>query len=341
MYLFNVLIILMFFISLDSKPLSVNTALVKKGELLKQATFIGTLKYKESSKIASQQSGLVDKIFVNIGDRVRIGQKLATLNSDILNTELEIKSAKLLQAQYQLEKIENELARYKNLLNTQSIALQQYENLEFELKSQNTNITALKLDLQLSKEKISQMTIISPFDGIVLDKFTNVGEWLKVGEPVALVVNTSQVEVLVYAPVDIAKFLKLKDRVNLSINNKNYTGFISALIPQADIRSKAFPVYIRLKNQANFFDGMAVEVGLNTALKVSGLIVPRDSVVSFQGEKSIFIIKDSKAISKKVNVLSIQDSKAVISGDIKEGDIVVVKGQDRLSNGTSIQDKGK
>lgn len=341
----TILIFISLLLFLDSRSLSINTSIIKKGSLLKQSIFIGTLKFKESSKIASQQSGIVNKIFVNVGDRVKVGEKLATLNFDILNTELEIKNAKLLQAQFQLEKIQSELDRYKNLLDTQSIALQQYENLEFELKSQNANILALKADLELSKEKISQMTIQSPFDGIVLERLTNVGEWLRVGDPVAQLVNTGSMEVLVYAPSDIAKYLKLRDKVSLSIDDRDYEGFISAIIPQADIRSKAFPVYIRLRNNSkmlnSFFEGMAVGVRLNTSSKISGFIVPRDSIVNYQGEKNIFVVENGKAISKKVLVLSVQDTKAVISGDIREGDLVVVRGQDKLSNGVGIKDISK
>ncbi|MWV62372.1 efflux RND transporter periplasmic adaptor subunit [Helicobacter saguini] len=318
------------------KPQVVTTTKIKRGELEKQSTFVGTLNYKESAKIASQQSGLVSKVYFNVGDRVKKGQKLVSLNADILTKDLEVKLAKLQEAKYQAQKIQNELARYKNLLDSQSIALQQYENLEFDLKAKESNILSLQADYDLSREEIKKMSIYSPFNGVIIDKTISVGEWLKVGDSVALIVNTAQIEVIVYVPSNISAFLRVGQSVPLTINGKNYTGQISALIPKAEVRSKTFPVYIKVGNEAGFFDGMAVDVHLNTAGKASGFIVPRDSIVNVRGKNVVFVVRAGTAVAVNVNVLSLQDKEAVVLGAFLENDNVVKNGQDRLSDGASV-----
>ncbi|RDU66550.1 hypothetical protein CQA53_03695 [Helicobacter didelphidarum] len=316
-----------------AKPLSVSTIPITKGSLEKQSTFVGSLNYKESSKVASQQKGLVDKVYFNIGDKVIKGQRLVSLNTDILKKDLEVKFAKLQEAKYQAQKIQNELARYKNLLDSQSIALQQYENLEFDLKAKEANILSLQADYDLSREEITKMTITSPFNGVVLDRLTSIGEWLNIGDPVALIVNTSQIEVIVYVPSDISSYLKLKQKVYLTINHKNYSGSISALIPKAEMRSKTFPVYIKIANQIGFFDGMAVDVHLNTQGRVNGFIVPRDSIVHSHNKNVVFAIRNNIAHAIRVNVLSLQDKEAVVLGAFLDTDLIVQKGQDRLYDG--------
>lgn len=320
-------------IPLLAKPLAVKTIPITKGSLEKQSIFVGSLNYKESSKVASQQKGVVDRIYFNVGDRIRKGQRLVSLNADISKRELEVKFAKLQEARYQAQKIQNELARYKNLLDTQSIALQQYENLEFELKAKEANILSLQADYDLSQEEIKKMTITSPFNGVVLNKLTNIGEWLNVGDPVALMVNTSQIEVIVYVPSNISNFLKINQKVTLTINQKNYSGVISALIPKAEVRSKTFPVYIKIANQAGFFDGMAVDVRLNTEGRASGFIVPRDSIVRYQNKNVVFVIRNNIANAIQVDTLSLQDKQAVVLGNFLDSDVVVQKGQDKLFDG--------
>ena len=321
-----------------SKPLAVKTTPIKKGSLEKQSVFVGSLNYKESSKVASQQSGVVARVHFNIGDRVKKNQILVTLDSNILQKESEVKLAKLQEAKYQAQKIQNELSRYKNLLDSQSIALQQYENLEFELKAKEANILSLQADYDLSVEQIKKMSITSPFDGVILDRLTSVGEWLNVGSPVALMVNTGQIEVIVYVPSNIAGYLKLRQKVSLVINNKSYTGNIAAIVPKADVRSKTFPIYIRISNQAGFFDGMAVDVYLNTQGKVSGTIVPRDSIIRKNNRNTVFVVRDKIAVGIGVNVLSLQDKEAVVSGAFLDSDVVVYRGQDILFDGSEVVD---
>lgn len=322
-------------------PKVVSTTKIKKGALEKQSTFVGSLNYKESAKIASQQAGLVSKVYFNIGDRVKKGQRLVSLNADILNKDLEVKLAKLQEAKYQAQKIQNELARYKNLLDSQSIALQQYENLEFDLKAKQSNILSLQADYDLSKEEIKKMTIYSPFNGVIIDKTISVGEWLKVGDSIALIVNTAQIEVIVYVPSNISSYLKLNQKVALTINGKNYTGQINALIPKAEVRSKTFPVYIKVANSPEFFDGMAVDVHLNTAGKASGYIVPRDSIVRVQGKDVVYVVRENVANAINANVLSLQDKEAVVLGAFKDDDLVVKNGQDRLSDGALVVESSK
>ncbi|RDU70318.1 efflux RND transporter periplasmic adaptor subunit [Helicobacter aurati] len=321
---------------LYTKPITVATTPITQGSLEKQSIFVGSLNYKESSKIASQQKGIVDKVYFNVGDRIAKGQKLVALNTDILHKELEVKFAKLQEAKYQAQKIHNELTRYKNLLETQSIALQQYENLEFELKAKEAYILSLQADYDLSHEEVKKMVITSPYSGVILDKLINVGEWLGVGDPVALMVNTTQIEVIVYVPSNLIGYLRLNQQVPLTINGKNYRGNISALIPKADVRSKTFPVHIRLNNHYGFFDGMPVDVRLNTYGKVSGFIVPRDSIVYYQQKHTVFVVRNNIAVAIPVNTLSIQDKQAVVLGAFVDSDLVVAKGQDRLTDGIQV-----
>ncbi|PAF52172.1 efflux RND transporter periplasmic adaptor subunit [Helicobacter sp. 13S00477-4] len=333
------LIVLLNAILTYAKPIYVNTQPIKSGSLQKQESFIGTINFKEISNIASQSQGVVQKIYFHIGQKVKKGQKLLSLDDELLQKDIQIKQAKLNQAQYSLQRQEKELQRYKNLLDSQSIPLQEYENLEYQLKSQEANVFALKSELEISKVELSKKTIYAPFDGIIAEQKIHIAEWVNTGEAVCQILNNSDVEAIVDIPGSIAKNIKTGQNVNVIINNKRYSGKITAMIPKADIRSRTFPIHIALKNDGSFLDGMPVEAMLNIDGKSSGFIVPRDSVVNYLGYPSIFIIKNNQAFAVHIEVLSIQDSLALIRGKISEGDKVVYRGQDRLQNGSDIEEK--
>ncbi|PAF42862.1 efflux RND transporter periplasmic adaptor subunit [Helicobacter sp. 11S02596-1] len=326
-------------IALSAKPIYVNTQPIESGTLQKQEVFIGSIHFKEISNIASQTQGVVKKIYFHIGQKVKKGQKLFSLNDDLLQKDIQIKKAKLKQAQYALERQKKDLARYKNLLDSQSIPLQEYENLEYQLKSQEANILALEAELEISQAELAKKTIYAPFEGIIVEQKVHIAEWVNVGEPVCQILNNSDVEVIVDVPSFIAKNIKPAQKVNLTINNKNYQGKITALIPKVDTRSRTFPVHIAVKNDGSFLDGMAAEALLDVDGKSEGFIVPRDSIVYYLGHPSIFIAKDNQAVVIRVEVLSVQDSKALIRGKITAGERVIYRGQDRLQNGSEIKEK--
>lgn len=143
---------------------------VKYGNLPHIESFIGSLYFKETSSIASSSDGIVKNIFFNIGQKVKKGQKLLSVDSDLLLQDITIKQSKITDAQYTLERQKNELERYKSLLQSQSISIQQYENLQYEFKSQEARITALKAELEISKTMLKHKTIYAPFDGIIVDQ---------------------------------------------------------------------------------------------------------------------------------------------------------------------------
>lgn len=65
------------------------------------------------------------------------------------------------------------------------------------------------------------MSITSPYQGVILERLTNVGEWLGVGDFVAVIVDIAKIEVLVHVPSSIVGFLKPQQRVPLRINGKD------------------------------------------------------------------------------------------------------------------------
>lgn len=323
---------------LFAKPMIVSTKKITKGSLDSQNTFLGVVNFKEKSNIASQSSGVVEKVFFELGERVKKGDELVVLNSDLLQKEIQSKNAKLEQAKLLKEFQEKELKRYKNLLETDSIALQQFEKLSYELKVQDLAIASLLAEVEQAKVEIAKKIIKAPFDGVVVGKNVNIGEWIKVGDSVCEILNHSQPQAIVEVPSPILNYIKVGDVANVSMGSKSYSGKIIAIIPKADSRSRTFPVIISLPSEGNFVEGMAVNAMLKSGGKSEGFIVPRDSIVDYRNRPSVFVIKQGKAYAISVNVLAIQGDVAVVRGNLEVKDKVVYRGQYRLQNGVEVKE---
>lgn len=323
---------------LFAKPIIVSTKKITKGSLDSQNTFLGVVNFKEKSNIASQSSGVVEKVLFELGERVRKGDELVVLNSDLLQKEIQSKNAKLEQAKLLKEFQEKELKRYKNLLETDSIALQQFEKLSYELKVQDLAIASLLVEVEQAKVEISKKIIKAPFDGVIVGKNVNIGEWIKVGDSVCEILNHSEPQAIVEVPSVILNYIQVGDMANVSINAKSYSGKITAIIPKADSRSRTFPVIIALPSEGNFVEGMAVNAMLKSGGKSEGFIVPRDSIVDYRSRPSVFVIKQGKAYAVSVDVLAIQGDVAVVRGNLSLQDKVVYRGQYRLQNGAEVKE---
>ena len=297
---------------------------IQKGALQAQTPFLGTLHFLNSSKVASQTSGVVEKVYFKIGDSIKLNASLAKVNADLLQKEIQSKQAKLSQAQYIHERQQKELARYKNLLKSESVSLQQYESIEYEQKSQYSHILALTSELESAKMEFAKKHIK--------------GEWINVGDPICEIVDTTSAEIIVDVPSHMLTHLKRGQEVGVLINKKHYKGKIYAIIPRADVHTRTFPVHISVENDGSFVDGMATQVLLSSGGVIEGNMVPRDCIVEYLGMQSVFVVRDSRAYAVPVEVLSVQGSNAIVRGNLKSTDSVVYRGQDRLQNGMQVKE---
>ena len=311
---------------------------IQKGALQAQTPFLGTLHFLNSSKVASQTSGVVEKVYFKIGDSIRLNASLAKVNADLLQKEIQSKQAKLSQAQYIHERQQKELARYKNLLKSESVSLQQYESIEYEQKSQYSHILALTSELESAKMEFAKKHIKAPISGIIVDKKINKGEWINVGDPICEIVDTTSAEIIVDVPSHMLTHLKRGQEVGVLINKKHYKGKIYAIIPRADVHTRTFPVHISVENDGSFVDGMATQVLLSSGGVIEGNMVPRDCILEYLGMQSVFVVRDSRAYAVPVEVLSVQGSNAIVRGNLKSTDSVVYRGQDRLQNGMQVKE---
>jgi HlyD family secretion protein len=160
----------------SSKKQSYEYATIGKGSIESTVTSSGTLAVVSEVNVLAQMSGRIEKVYVDYNERVRRGQLLATLNTDLL--KLQEKSARAsvdkCQANYELQElaVQNAKALFdKGLLS------------EYDYKSAAATLKACKADLESAGASLEQIQteinqyayITSPIDGIVLSRDVDAG----------------------------------------------------------------------------------------------------------------------------------------------------------------------
>lgn len=235
-------------------------------------------------------------------------------------------------------------AEQKRIENEESLRLLKAGPREEQIAQAKARFDSQSEQVELLKDRRNKYTLKSPFNGYVVREYTEVGAWIKQGDPIAEVVNINPVEIEVNVPESTIRFLKPGMDVNvrvLAVGYETIAGTISQIVPEADSRARTFPVKIRVTNEPEdesrlIRPGMLARVVLPTAESMLGLTISKDAAV-FRGESaSVYKVADNKAMLVPVRILAEYEKKFMVSGDLIPGDQVVIRGNERLRPGQPL-----
>ncbi len=201
------------------------------------------------------------------------------------------------------------------------------------------------------EDRMEKYSIKAPFEGYVVAKHAEVGRWLKEGDLVMEVVQLDPIEIEVSVPESyvgpLRKGMTAQIRV-AALNDLVILGEVSRIVPQADLRSRAFPVKIQLANP-NGPDGHLLKAGMlaHVTLAVGGsespgLTVPKDALVLGGPSPLVYVVQPGKAgepttarpVPVQIGVAN--GSRIQVIGDLAAGQQVVTRGNERLRPGQPI-----
>ncbi|MDF1882087.1 efflux RND transporter periplasmic adaptor subunit [Sulfurimonas sp. MAG313] len=323
------LLILLF--SLPLLALVVTEPIIK-GELSQIQKFNGTLSFNQKSKLASESTGLITKLYFEEGDYVKKGTVLLEIDTQILDATIKSIQASMKEVFYSLQRARLDFNRYETLLAKESVSKQKYDEFYFQKMQLEQKYLSLESSLQAQNIAKNKKSVKAPFDGYISSRKVQVGEWLKQGSEVALLVNPKKLDILIHLPSSYIQNIGSNKTVLVKINGKTYKSKLLATLLSGNERTRTFPIKLRLfPSNDKFFDGMQASVSLQKSLIKDVLLVSRDGIIKRFGKDVVFLVKDKKAVMVPVTVIGFEGQKvALSSANLKVGDKVVIKGNERI-----------
>lgn len=322
----------------ERPPSPVVTAKVTTGEVVPQGEFIGTVYFTEISDVASEVDGKAVSVNVEDGQRVKAGDVLVQLSSDILDRR--IANARALQAQakadFELAKLENQ--RTSTLFKSKTVAEGEYDTKRLNAEAKEKTYFAATATLRQQLIEREKKNIRAPFDGVVIERKVDRGEWVSQGTTVVVVARDDEFDVVVNAPARSFSLVKPGMKLTVHVDERELPGRIFAVVPKGDVATRSFPVKIRVNNPGGAFaEGMEARVSLPRDAGGRNLVVPRDAVISSRGQLVVWAVLDGKAVPFPVMVVGYRGLDAGVKSDkLKPGMEVVIKGNERLMPGQSV-----
>ncbi|MFN9368907.1 MAG: efflux RND transporter periplasmic adaptor subunit [Planctomycetia bacterium] len=209
--------------------------------------------------------------------------------------------------------------------------------------------TIERIDDQLGKH-----TIRAPFDGWVIERFTEKGQWLSRGGLVARIAQLDRVDVEVQVPESSVAKLQRDVEVRLEFDaapQRTWIGTVARIVPQADLRSRSFPVLVSVANivvddEPVLRGGMLARAWLPVGKAEPVTVVPKDALVLGGGTPVVYVVEPKTTIAPAattgtVRVASVTLGAAVggnveVRSGLEGGLLVVVRGNERLRPGMAV-----
>ena len=315
----------------------VEVAKVKAVALQDDAQAVGTLKSRQSVMLRPEVAGRVSQIAFADGARVRKGQLLVQLD-DVLQR------AELSQAQAQVSIARANLKRNQELLAEKFVAPRVVEESQASLQ-------VAEAQMALAQARLGRMRIVAPFDGTVGIRNVNLGDYVKDGADLVNLEDSSSLYVDFRVPERFQGKLATGQRVKVELDalpGQVFQAKVQALDPLVDANGRSVAVRAVLPGvgQSPLRPGMFARTTTVFSVSDAALVVPEEAIVPQGGKQFVFVLDAQgegdakKLLSRKVEVkLGVRNNGQVqlVSG-VKEGDTVVVAGQQRLQkDGTEVR----
>ncbi|MFC1826604.1 efflux RND transporter periplasmic adaptor subunit [Thermodesulfobacteriota bacterium] len=319
-------------------PLLVTTVAVEEGAIQAMSEFVGTTYFIRISNVATDIEGLVTRVNFDEGDKVKRGDQLVQLDSELLDSEITGARAAFEQNLVDLDNARRDFNRIDSLYKDGSISEtdhDSYRSKQMRLEKLSTILDARHNRLLITKSKKS---ISTPFSGIIIQKSVELGEWVAKGGNIAAIADNSSIDVWVDVPIAILEHLEKGREVRIRIGNREYSGKYSTFIPKADIATRTFTSKFSLENPGSIVEGLEALVSLPEGGQTAGLLVPRDAIVDKYGKTMVFLAVDSKAKEVPVEVAGYVGLQAVVTGSgLEKGQQIIVKGCKRVEDDMPLQ----
>ena len=336
-------------------PAAVTVDAVRLESVQQHRRVTGELRAVRSSRVATREAGLVIEMSVREGTRVRAGDVLARLDDSLLQLELKRAEANAAAAAAIVDERDATLSwRERELeLYTQS-ARRGAANVKEVLDAESTTTIARARVLQarrlvgvaearveLLRKRLSDMVVRAPFDGIVLARGAELGEWVGEGDDLAQLVSIGEIEAWLDIPQRyFGAVTERRIEVMISIDATRVTAGSENMrvIPRVDRRSRSFVVVVTLDDHDGALTpGMSLTAWVPTGGRTDRLTVSKDAVLRNDAGAFVYVARGGKAVPATVQVrFPVADRVVIESSGLHAGDLVVVEGNERLFPGALI-----
>ena len=304
--------------------------------------FAGTVEPRYRSDLGFRVLGRIISRDVDVGDTVKKGQRLATL--DPLTYQLAVRSAQadLASATARLENAAATEARQRTLLR-QNVATQaQYDAAKEALETAEASVNRAKAELEKAKERLSHTELSADFDGVVTAVQAERGQVVQPGQTVVTVARPDIREAVLDLPESIGWGLRPGAPFDVALQvdpSVQAAGSVREIAPEADPTTRTRRVRITLTNPPeNFRLGTTITAKV-TMQAARGIELPVGALLEREDKTMVWVVDPAaRTVSTRDVTIAARDASSVrLLDGLTPGTRVVTSGVNSLTAGETVK----
>lgn len=321
--------------------------------LVQTMPVIGRLVAQRSGVVAARINGPVGQFDVRVGDRVAAGDVMVALVDDSLRARRDLWRAELAEAESRVETRQAELAlrrqeleRLENLENSSAFnparvadKRQEVAIAESQLGEFRAAVAITRANLKLAEINLFNVEVRAPYDGVVSSRHTEVGAYVQVGGPVLTLIDDRLLEIEADVPTEQATQLAPGTSVSYRFANaEGATATVRAIVPDESPLTRTRLVRFSAPLSAYSVLATNQSVTLDIPVGAPRLVasVHKDAILDRGGQRVVVVVIDNVAEFQSITLGNAIGSRFEIVDGLSVGDVVVVRGNERVRPGQSL-----
>ena len=321
------------------QTLDVNVQDVALGAIPLTTATAGAIVPDQQAQISSRLVGFIKNFDVKIGQEVKLGDLLFSIDSsDVKSGILKAQSA-YQQAKAALMDAKLDFDRFKKLYAEESVSKQQFDKINLQYKIAQERMISAKTGLNQAKSQLRYANVRAPFKGVVVRKMASAGDLSTPGSPVLLLENRSSLSIRTQVSHELYAILSEGDTVEVVLDghDKPLLGTIYTLISAADPKTRTHTVKISLSDLNNVNSGTYARIEFQQGERQT-MMVPKSAIVERSGIQGIFVVDNGTAFFHMVRLGEVINNNIEIKSGVNLGDMIVISNNTSLLNGDKLNE---
>lgn len=315
----------------------------------------GSLMPQTRVAVMAKLPGTLSAIAVNIGDRVRAGQVVATMDRREIDAQVDAATAAVAVARAGVESAEAALAnavvehdRANNLFERGAISRQRLDATQTARRSSNAqrdlamaNLTQAEAALRRAREVQRDATLASPIEGLIVERNYDAGSLIGPGDKPVVVVADLRVMKLEAGVSELeAGRLRAGMPARITVQARPgevFEGRIAALAPEVDARNRHFAIEIRTPNpDVTLLSGMYATATIPLERASQVVTVPREALITRGTARVALRIQDGVVQEAPVTEGLASGSLVQVASGLRAGDVIVSDARREVAAGVKV-----
>jgi len=276
--------------------------------------------------LSAQESGPVVAIPVGKGEAVAKGKMILELERDILKSEMEAAQAALAMQSYNVDKV-------RQLHEAGKVS-------RIELLTAESSFAQAKAMAGVLQERYDRAGIRAPFDGVVVDRYVELGQLVIPGQRVVRILDPYTLKLEAYLTDSQVQWVTVGESatIRLGENRETASGAVSWVGFEADRMTGKFKVEIEIPNaDLKYHSGVIGRARLGKNLVSNVVAIPRDAVLPGRIGPTAFVVVDGRAVLRRLELGADQGLMVVVREGLAPGENLVVRGHRDLRDGSLVR----